>query len=58
MKSQIESRAEQQETRGNQQSFVDKQKVMAKQQKTHVLQTVRSMNPRCASFSFGKWDGS
>ena len=33
MKSQIESRAEQQKTRGNQQGFVDKQKVMAKQQK-------------------------
>ena len=50
MKSQIESRAEQQETRGNQQGFVDKQKIMAKQQKTHVLQTVRSMNPDALVF--------
>ena len=50
MKSQIESRAERQEIRGNQQNFVDKQKVMAEQQKPHVLQTARSMNPDALLF--------
>ena len=50
MKSQIESRVEQQKAKGNQQDFVDKQKAIPEQQKTHVLQTARSMNPDARVF--------